>query len=353
MPSVKHLGRRRILRVLQKQARWAGQGISAPLKELEHSLEATFEATGRLIPETPKGLLRIVKQHAQDVFETEAGLSAIRRRLRRTLHGTLRLIPLDSRLLLKHGSARARHLNRQLAWCMAFIAGAVNAGGFLAVQSYTSHTTGNISRMADELALGHQTIALAMLSTVLCFCMGSFASGMLVSLGRRHRFRSHYALSLMIEAGLLLIFGIMGSRLQEMHRFYLPMTIVLLSFIMGMHNSVVTIISSAEVRTTHMTGIVTDLGLELSRLFYFNVDESQRNKRIIANRDKLKLYLLILVSFFAGGVAGALGFKRLGFKVTLLLAVFLILLAWRPLFRDLRTRLRLLRRTSIPESSGG
>ena len=63
----------------------------------------------------------------------------------------------------------------------------------------------------------------------------------------------------------------------------------------------------------------------------------------MANRDKLKLHGLILVSFFGGGVVGALGFKHVGFKMTIFLAVFLFLLAWRPVFKDMKVRFRLVR----------
>jgi uncharacterized membrane protein YoaK (UPF0700 family) len=115
---------------------------------------------------------------------------------------------------------------------------------------------------------------------------------------------------------------------------------------MGLQNSLVTTISNAEVRTTHLTGIVTDLGLELSRLFYFNVDEDERTSRILANRDKLKLHGLILASFFGGAVVGALGFKHVGFKMTIFLAAFLFLLAWRPVLRDIRVRFRVIRQAS-------
>lgn len=342
-----------ILLILHKRSRRvlrAKVDLSKFLRGLGRSLEISLDVSLDRMPlDTPRGIIRIVRRRARKVLQTELGFPEIQRGLRRTLDNTLNLMPLDSRLLLKHGAARSKHLNRQLAWSMAFIAGAVNAGGFLAVQSYTSHATGNVSRMADELALGHKAVALAALSTVLFFCLGAFSSGLLVSLGRRRRFRSHYALSLMIEAGLLLLFGLMGSRLQQMHRFFLPVTVILLSFIMGMHNSVVTIISNAEVRTTHVTGIVTDLGLELSRLIYFNVDNQRRNKRITANRDKLKLYILILASFFSGGVVGAISFKHVGYKMTVILAAFLFLLAWRPVFRDLKLRFRLIR---LPDPAG-
>ncbi len=224
------------------------------------------------------------------------------------------------------------------------MAGAINAGGFLAVRTYTSHVTGAVSRMADEWALGHADLALGALGILLSFLSGAFVAGTLINLGRRRRFRSHYALSLMIEAGLLLVFGFSGYRLTQRQEFYLPATVILLSFIMGMHNAVVTTISNAEVRTTHMTGIVTDLGTELSRLLYVNRTKRKGVDPVLANRDKLKLHGLILASFFLGGAVGALGFKHIGYKVTLFFAAFMFFLAWRPVLHDLRVRLRLAKR---------
>jgi uncharacterized membrane protein YoaK (UPF0700 family) len=277
------------------------------------------------------------------VLRAKVALNDIQRGLGRTLGHALALMPLDSRLLMQQGSQRTKYLNRQLAWSLAFVAGAVNAGGFLAVQFYTSHVTGTVSKMADEVALGHHVVlALGALGIVGCFMLGAFFASLLISFGRRQRFKSYYALNLMIEAVLLLVFGLMGSRLAEVHRFFLPVTVILLAFIMGMHNSVVTTISNAEVRTTHMTGIVTDLGLELGRLFYYNRSKRKKVKKIVANIDKLKLHGLILVSFFGGGVSGALGFKHIGFKVTFFLAAFLFFLAVRPVLHDLRVRIRLL-----------
>jgi uncharacterized membrane protein YoaK (UPF0700 family) len=333
---------RRFFRGVHRRARVVMRA-NLGLPELQRGLGQAVDDSIEQIPmDTPRGIARIVRRRATRVLKTEMGLSEIQRGLGRTLDHTMDLMPFDADLLVKHGTARSKYLNRQLAWSLAFVAGAVNAGGFLAVQSYTSHVTGAVSRMADELALGHKTVALAALAIVVFFALGAFCSGLLISLGRRRRFQSHYALSLMLEAGLLLLFGLMGSRLHQMHTFFLPVTVILLSFIMGMHNSVVTTISNAEVRTTHLTGIVTDLGLELSRLFYFNVSAHERTKRVMANRDKLKLHGLILASFFGGGVAGALGFRHVGFKMTIFLAAFLFLLAWRPVFRDVKIRFRLI-----------
>jgi len=303
-------------------------------------------------PSPPRRLLRFARRKTIRLLETQVELGDIQRgietTIEKTIDRTLDLMPLDSRLLMKHGN-RSQRVNRQLAWSLAFVAGAVNAGGYLAVRRYTSHVSGAVSQAADDLTLGRKVEGLGALSIVACFAAGAFAASMLISFGRRHRFRSHYALSLVIEAALLMVFGMMGYQLQHVQRFYLPVTVVLLAFIMGMHNSVVTTISAAEVRTTHMTGIVTDIGLELGRLLYFNRDRNRKVKVILANRNKLKLHGLILVSFFGGGLVGALSFKHIGFKMTVPLAAFLFFLALRPIIHDLRVRTRLMRQPGTPE----
>jgi len=269
------------------------------------------------------------------------GPRALRKAIRRILDITLRLMPLDSNLLTSH-RARSKQMNRQLAWSLAFVAGAVNAGGFLAVQLYTSHVTGAVAKISDQLVLGNPAVALEGFGIVCFFGLGAFCSTLLVSYGRRHRFKSHYAASLLIEASLLILFGLIGAQLNTMHGLFVSMTVMLLSFMMGMHNSMVSTISNAEVRTSHMTGIVTDLGIELSRLVYFNRTKNSKIPPIRANRDKLKLHGLILGSFFSGGLVGAWTFKHVGFKMALFLAAFLVFLAIRPIGHDIRVRWKLL-----------
>ena len=259
-------------------------------------------------------------------------------------------LPIQEKLLVREGALRSNALNRQLAWAMAFVAGAVNAGTFLAVGHYTSHMTGVVSSMADELAFGDFTMAIAALGMMLSFLGGAFFCSTLISYGQRHRMRSRYAFTLVVEAGLMLVFGFMGHVLEKKVEFTLPVTVILLCFIMGVHNAVTSIISGAAVRTTHMTGTVTDIGIELSRLAYVNIHNKHGRQRIVANRQKLTLYLLILASFLAGGVVGAIGFKHYGFKVTVPLAGFLCFLAARPLLLELRLLLHRLRKQWGPDA---
>jgi uncharacterized membrane protein YoaK (UPF0700 family) len=124
---------------------------------------------------------------------------------------------------------------------------------------------------------------------------------------------------------------------------------MLLCFIMGLQNAMITKPSNAEIRTTHLTGMVTDIGIELGKLCYWNAAAPARTPsstqarplpRVLADRCKLRLLVVLVTLFFAGGVAGALGFKHLGFSATLPLAVLLLALIAVPLTDDLRSRWR-------------
>lgn len=250
-------------------------------------------------------------------------------------------------MLLDHNTPRSSKLNYQLAWSMAFVAGAVNAGGFLAVAKYTSHVTGTVSTLADELALGHVDSAIGAALMLAAFVFGSFVSTFFIIFYRTRHLESRYAIPLFFEALWLLVFGYLGSTLTMGHDlpgFYLPITVLLLCFIMGIHNSIVTKISHAEVRTTHMTGIATDIGIELSKLFYaryghaLHLDPQMKNEEVMANTRKLKLHSVILLAFLVGGLGGAWAFKHIGYKMTVPLALFLCFLALHPIWLDLEKR---------------
>jgi uncharacterized membrane protein YoaK (UPF0700 family) len=83
-----------------------------------------------------------------------------------------------------------------------------------------------------------------------------------------------------------------------------------------------------------MTGIVTDIGIELGKLFYWNADDGAAQPKVLANRRRLATLSLLLLSFFLGGVAGALGFQRIGYLSTVPLAAILCLLAIVPTMDD-------------------
>ena len=234
---------------------------------------------------------------------------------------------------------RTSQTNTRLGAVLAFVAGATNAGGFLAVGTYTSHMTGVVSSLADSLVLGELALAAASIGALAAFLLGAMTTAWLVNWGLREGLTSAYGLPLLLESALLLIFGIFGAAISLWSHFFVPLTVLLLCFIMGLQNAVITKISKAEIRTTHITGLVTDLGIELGKLLYINRSQLSATEPVRANRRKLRLHLILISSFFTGALMGALGFKYVGYVTTVPLALALLLLVMRPIAHDVQTHL--------------
>ena len=244
---------------------------------------------------------------------------------------------------LRHltGQHRTASTNRLLGALLAFNAGAINAGGFLVVGMYTSHMTGFASMISDMLVLGSFTVAIGAAGALLAFVAGAACTAVLVNWARQNHLRSEYALPLLLEAGLLLVFGLLGATLNRQTPFAVPLTVLVLAFTMGLQNALVSKISASQIRTTHMTGVITDMGIELGKLFYWNQGARPPELQVRANRIKLRLYAMLLGAFMAGGVVGAAGFKYLGFVWVLPMAGLLLLMSLPPLWSDcLRYRRR-------------
>jgi uncharacterized membrane protein YoaK (UPF0700 family) len=227
---------------------------------------------------------------------------------------------------------RTAQNNIRLGATLCFVAGATNAGGFLAVGEYTSHMSGIVSSVADNLVLGQIALALAGLASLLSFIGGAMTTAWMVNWGLRRNLQSAYGRPLLLEAALLLLFGLFGTGINFFAGLFVPLTVLVLCFIMGLQNAVITKISHAEIRTTHVTGLVTDLGIELGKLFYIN--RMTRDKLVMANRHKLRIHVTLIGSFFVGGLMGAIGFKTIGFLATVPLSILLLLLVWRPVLND-------------------
>ena len=237
---------------------------------------------------------------------------------------------------LRHltGQHRTASTNRLLGALLAFNAGAINAGGFLVVGMYTSHMTGFASMISDMLVLGSFTVAIGAAGALLAFVAGAACTAVLVNWARQNHLRSEYALPLLLEAGLLLVFGLLGATLNRQTPFAVPLTVLVLAFTMGLQNALVSKISASQIRTTHMTGVITDMGIELGKLFYWNQGARPPELQVRANRIKLRLYAMLLGAFMAGGVVGAAGFKYLGFVWVLPMAGLLLLMSLPPLWSD-------------------
>lgn len=229
------------------------------------------------------------------------------------------------------GSQRTDSANRHLACYLAFVAGATNAGGFLAVHQYTSHMSGIVSAMADNVAMGSFSLLRTGLAAVCAFLSGSILTAFMVRWARSRFLESEYALPLILEAVLLIVFGMTG-RLFVQER--VVGTIMLLCLTMGVQNAMITKLSNAVIRTTHLTGMITDIGIALGTMLFTRWKKSREpaTPQVAA----LPLLSSLVALFFVGGVTGAVGFRHLGFLFTLPLASILLVLAVMPVIDDVR-----------------
>ena len=163
------------------------------------------------------------------------------------------------------GEDRTHRHNQVVAGYLALIAGIVNSAGFILIGSFTSHVTGNVGRFADDLALRASAAPFALI-LVVAFFVGCFVASMALESSVKSRPRTYSVLQF-VEAGLLATFALLSYLMDTRNPRFHDVQAILLCVAMGMQNSFVTRLSGAVVRTTHLTGVVTDLGIESARWF--------------------------------------------------------------------------------------
>lgn len=226
------------------------------------------------------------------------------------------------------GHRRSDKRDFALATVLAAIAGASNAGGFFAVGKYTSHMTGYLSQLADDIAILNWRAALVACLAIAAFVAGAAFSTLLINGTRQVNHRHQYALTLAVQGVFLFLFSFGGLFTMPAGRLF---SLACLCFIMGMQNATITKISGARVRTTHATGMVTDIGIELGRALgvgVFRLTGTRPDGR------KLMILISIVFAFFAGGLVGAMGYGRFGFFFSLPLSVILLGLSIPTLILD-------------------
>ncbi len=219
---------------------------------------------------------------------------------------------------------REESADRRLAWSLATIAGAVNGAGFYVAGHYTSHMTGTVSLLSDALALGDVGEALIAIAVIAAFVAGAAVSTLLINRAQRRLPNGAYAFSLLAEAALLFLGGAVEALAPDGLR--APLLILGLSFTMGLQNAIVTRVSNARIRTTHVTGMVTDIGIELGQLLDRRL--SPRDDGVAdADRRKLALHVPTVGGFLLGGIVGVIGYRVVGSLLLPLAGCLLIAIA--------------------------
>jgi len=224
-------------------------------------------------------------------------------------------------MLIQSGDGRTARIDLRLAITLSAVAGAVNAAGFHAVGFFSANMTGNISSLSDGLALGKWGVAGTLIAVVAAFIAGAFGSALLIESGRARGVAGIYAYAILGEGLLLAVLGAADISLAAVHSG--PLLVIGLSFLMGLQNATTTMISNARVRTTHVSGMATDVGIELAALL--RPADAEGRQRV---RNLLTLHGSTLVAFFAAGIAGVAVYALIGGYLLLVVAAALVAIAW-------------------------
>lgn len=191
------------------------------------------------------------------------------------------------------------------AWALAFIAGMINVVGLLGFQHQAvSHLTGTTSLLGAALGRLDAPATLHFLAVIGAFIAGTAISGYIIGdstlqLGRR------YGVALGLESLLLACAVPLLNRQNNLGDYFA-------SCACGMQNAMASTYSGSVVRTTHLSGMFTDLGIFLGHTL--------RGHRVDTRR--LRLCFIVISGFLVGGVAGGVAFPRLGYGTLFIPACF-------------------------------
>lgn len=206
-------------------------------------------------------------------------------------------------MLRKYSNHRTQSDNVKLGALTAFSAGMVNVASVIVFFAFTSNITGYYAVFAQELSKGNWYQGAVVLLWILLFFVGSFLSNFVIiqGKGRWSQYISH-AIPVILEFLSILFVGLYldffyGNSLKETE-----ILVGALAFAMGLQNGLTASISNSVVKTTHLTGLTTDLAILVSM---FSKSDNRNNSALV---DKFHLLLTIMISYVAGGLFGGIGY---------------------------------------------
>lgn len=212
-------------------------------------------------------------------------------------------------MLSKYSNSRSFMDNLKLGSLTAFIAGMVNVSSLVLFFSFASNVTGHYAILAEEIANGKWFQVLIVFGWIFLFFVGSFiANFIIISSNSKRTFLTH-SIPIILEIICFLVVGFYGQYYYAETLVETEVLVAFLLFSMGLQNGLTASISNFAIKTTHLTGLTTDLGIHLSML----TKAKYRNNPAVL--DKFKLLLVIAVCYSLGGVLAGSIIHYYEFKV--------------------------------------
>jgi len=208
--------------------------------------------------------------------------------------------------------------NLLLASSTAFVSGVTNVAGMVAFLAFTSNITGHVANLARHIVEQNLREITVFIIWLLLFFSGAFLSNFIVrSLEYKSRYRAH-SVPIVIEIILLLFVAVYGHNFYKETDLEREIVIGVIIFSMGLQNSLVSTISGGLIKSTHLTGLFTDLGGEVSEWLHPKVQKNE------TTRNKIIVRLTVLLFYFIGAILGGLLFNIYDFAIFYFIPLILL-----------------------------
>lgn len=230
-------------------------------------------------------------------------------------------------MLSKFSNSRTFEDNLRLGVLTAFVAGMVNIASLLLFFSFTSNVTGHYAILAAEIVKGNFYQVSVVFSWIFLFFFGGFMSNLIIINANK---KSHYlahAIPVLLEIICLLAVGIYGQFFYRETLLETEMLVALMLFAMGLQNGLTASISNFTVKTTHLTGATTDLGILFSM---FTQRKFRKRKEL---RERATLLVSVAASYITGAIVCGVTYGHIQFKVFYIVCSFLLVVLFYDLYK--------------------
>lgn len=222
-------------------------------------------------------------------------------------------------MLRNYSNSRTLGDNIRLGTLTAFTAGTINIASLLIFLSFTSNVTGHYAILAAEISKGNWSQVAVVGLWIFLFFFGGFVSNfMVITFNKKSKYFAH-SMPLILEIACLLFVGIYGQFYYRKTLEETELLVALMLFATGLQNGLTASISNFSVKTTHLTGTTTDLGVLFSM---FTKKEFRNNGELVG---RAKLLMSIMISYVLGAVFSGLTYYYLEFRVFYVISLCLLI----------------------------
>ncbi|MGE4515127.1 YoaK family protein [Chryseobacterium taeanense] len=221
-------------------------------------------------------------------------------------------------MLRNYSNSRTLGDNIRLGTLTAFTAGTINIASLLIFLSFTSNVTGHYAILAAEISKANWSQVAVVGLWIFLFFFGGFVSNFIViNFNKKSKYFAH-AMPLILEITCLLFVGIYGQFYYRKSLEETQYLVAVMLFATGLQNGLTASISNFSVKTTHLTGTTTDLGILFSM---FTQKKFRKNGELVG---RAKLLMSIMLAYVLGAVFSGLTYYYLEFRVFYVISLCLL-----------------------------